>query len=334
MIASVGFALALGPSAPAIAYSCRYYYPDGDHRTSFHQIYICDLHGRHRQQITFDDSEKTSVNWVGTDKLAWLESNGSSIGETWYGYHMPTQSNTETPLARRIILYDVKTKKRTIVAKGVFSPYSSTRDSITYEEYEEHTTNDLLEHNILNLWKISAKGCTKSAAPKESDSGPDGRNDGSFSMWKPVKLDYPPKAKDKMFEYHGRDGGGTGAVSITRKGHTLLVPGDPNKVWVKKDQSKCWFMIGSYAGSAGCDEWLYEINWKTGKLSIVADDVLGIDFDPKYRYWVATSNNKTTTDLGQKKVWQDELWCGDTRNHRQWKIAGGLVHGDSISIRE
>ena len=120
---------------------------------------------------------------------------------------------------------------------------------------------------------------------------------------------------------------------ISKHGVSVLVPVDAVRVWDSKDGWKCWFKVGSYAGSAGSDEWIYEVNWKKGTCLPIADMVLGIDFDPNQRYWSASSNNKGTTKLGKLVIWQRELWCGDEATGSQWRIAAGAVHGDGAVIQ-
>lgn len=324
---------------PLVAYSCRYYYPAGSPKTSVHQIYVSDVHGGHRRQVTFDLSEKTDVQWVGKHKLAWVESNGISESETEYGYHVPVDRETSIRLPEKLITYDLRTDKRKIVARGSFRSAGLIRDNplpirgaATYTQHKTTKKDDIYSDQELKTFVISSIATKVFRKPLgDSDEYPP-------HPWSVIKFDKEPVESNTMFNYHSRSHSGTGGGDgitrlVTLHGRTVLVPLEVEKVWKSADNMKCWFRIGSYAGSGGSSQWIYEIDWQKGTCVPVADEVYWIDFAPPSRFWSSASNGKATTQLGKIRIWQCELWCGDVKSGKQWRLAAGPVHGNNAAIQ-
>ena len=101
----------------------------------------------------------------------------------------------------------------------------------------------------------------------------------------------------------------------------------------RRDPNVSWCLTGIYTGSAGSDEWIYRLNWKTDKAARVVNDLLEIDFQPDDRYYAGVTQNKTTRPLGKKRVWARDVVAGDTRAGKRWIVLGGLVHATSVSIQ-
>lgn len=324
-------------NTPLVAYSCRFYYPPGDTRTSYHQIYISDLHGHHREQLTTSPSEKTRIQWAGPNKLCWVESIGVSARETDYGYHTPKESGTDISKREKLVLYDLKSGKQKTLGYGLFrldgdyrGPYHSTTKYASYIQYRERIVKGSYTDTNLHWVKISPTKVTWK--PYNVDEHSLGLKS---EIWDGVKFDKPPVESDKEFRYGSSGNSGTDGATqwISRLGKSVFVPREIDRVWVSPDKSQCWFQVGSYAGSGGCDQYVHRINWKTGIRTLVADEVLDIDFHPEQPYWAASSNNKGTTKLGNIVVWRRELWCGSIYSGEQWKLASGAVHGDSAVVR-
>ena len=323
---------------PLVAYSCRYYYPARSPKTSVHQVYVSDVYGGHRRQITFDKSEKTQVQWVGKHKLAWIESEGLSERETWYGYHMPTKRESDIPLPGKLVLYDLQTNRRKLIARGNFRGGSLNffdttcpRGVAAYFQYLVSAKGDTYQDRNIKLFLITAKSIKTTGKVTQVEYGR------PTNPWSVLKLDKEPQGSSKEFVYRDREGQSTGGdyitQNITMHGKTVFVPVDVDEVWKSNDNWKAWFQIATRAGSAGSDEWIYEIDWKKGTSKVVVNEVLGIDFDSHARYWAAGSNNKSTTQLGKLMIWSGDLWCGDLRTGKQWRIAAGPVHGDCAAIQ-
>src|SRR4051794_11507294 len=75
MVALIGVvaSLALAPRGIAVAFTARIYYPVGDKRISHSQVYISDILGHHRVQVTRGNRDKGFVRWRGRSRLTWVE---------------------------------------------------------------------------------------------------------------------------------------------------------------------------------------------------------------------------------------------------------------------
>lgn len=68
----------LGKDSPwRVAYVARVYHRAGDRRLSHHQVYLCDLHGGHRRQVTRGPHECRVVRWLDHATLAWTRDDGT-----------------------------------------------------------------------------------------------------------------------------------------------------------------------------------------------------------------------------------------------------------------
>ena len=101
----------------------------------------------------------------------------------------------------------------------------------------------------------------------------------------------------------------------------------------RRNPNVSWCLTGSYAASAGSEEWIYRLNWKTDKAARVVNDLLDIDFQPDNRYYAGVTHDKTTRLLGRKRVWARDVVAGDTVTGKRWVVLGGLVHATSVSIQ-
>ena len=74
----MGTMLLLALSSPwQVVYVARVYYPAGDRRTSHHQVYLSDLHGGHRRQVTTGVQECAVVRWLDPSTIAWTRLDGT-----------------------------------------------------------------------------------------------------------------------------------------------------------------------------------------------------------------------------------------------------------------
>jgi len=75
----ISFALALTvtptlriPDTARVAYIAQVYSQSWK-TPSYPQVYVCDLHGEHKLQITSNHRDKESVHWIGKNKVGWVE---------------------------------------------------------------------------------------------------------------------------------------------------------------------------------------------------------------------------------------------------------------------
>lgn len=322
---------------PWVAMSCRIYYPPGDSRTSYHQIYVCDLHGGHRKQLTFDVAEHTDVRWVGDHTLAWVQTRGVTSHETEFGFHSPPDDGSRTE-QKDLVVLNLNTGKKHVVASGLLKAtgvgrhgfVAYRRGEAVYVGSRSSGVEDPSTEKVYALNPQDGKPLKVPPAPKFDSNLLDAGESGS--RWSRLKLDCPPVDHGSMFEYE-KSGAAEGDERVTFRGHSVYVPACPEYIWSTDTTDGWFFLCGSYAGSGGCDEWIYLVDWRAGRCRCVANEVLNIDFDPDCRYWGARTNNKTTTDLGKKRVWSGDLWVGDVKTRKQWKITSGVVHGVDARIQ-
>lgn len=75
MFLFLAFHAATAPQEPMLAFTARIYYPPSDKRKSHYQLYLSDLHGKHRKQLTFGTNDPMGVTWIGKDALCWADQN-------------------------------------------------------------------------------------------------------------------------------------------------------------------------------------------------------------------------------------------------------------------
>ncbi len=69
-------AVAFASPEPLLLFSARIYFPPGDKRMSHYQLYVSDLHGKHRRQLTHGNGEMQGMAWISRDAMAWMDENG------------------------------------------------------------------------------------------------------------------------------------------------------------------------------------------------------------------------------------------------------------------
>ena len=326
---------------PLVAICCRFYNKPGSKAISLHQIYLCDLHGGHRKQITFDRSEKTDLRWVGTHRLAWYQSVGAlgfdNIGERW-PWIEDKHGNPEEVAPGKLVEHDLTTGRTWTIATGYFDATEgfkhfsvAPRGTAVYfrSDYVKGQTGQTIVLKSGSVRKFDEVPAEYSANHNDSES--ESSQDDPWNKYgytsKPDGKQWTELLRGVTMSY------GDEASAIISSGQgSVRAPLQPDSVW-PNGQDGFWFLCGMYAASAGSDQWIYEASFKTSKTRLIANDVLDIDFDPKSRYWAASSNDKGIATLGTKKVWARELWVGDKTTGKQWPIASGAVHGENARIQ-
>lgn len=100
------------------------------------------------------------------------------------------------------------------------------------------------------------------------------------------------------------------------------------------NENQVWLYSGEIAASAGNYLNVYSIDLLKGKASPVLQGFSEIDFSPKSQYWAAIEGGRPLSPYGpNRRVWTNELFAGDLRTGKSWKVARGLVHVVSVSER-
>ncbi|MBS1716314.1 MAG: hypothetical protein JSS72_01125 [Armatimonadetes bacterium] len=334
MLALAALLLSRHQFEPLVAYSARFYYQD--HRRSYYQVYLSDFHGKSRRALTHGRGDRWGVQWVGKNRIAWIECDTVPRG---IGPHGDS--------GHRLVEYDIRTKRRRIVATGCFSAIN-TRDLGWPARGVA----------IFDRWHAVQRGTSHGWSPPfdfEAYVTKNGRLALSHSR--------PPR-RDVSFNING------GEDYFVLDGHTIRVVGNgpvttradrtgrtesmdtaiversgrkynlcfdldgPHRVaYTSARSDRCWIRDGFYAGSAGCEEWMYEVNWKTGTSKCVIANVLDIDFGGDLGTWASLTTNKNTDTMGKIQVWVCDVCAGDIRTGKRWKIASGFVHATSVSVQ-
>jgi hypothetical protein len=98
-----------------------------------------------------------------------------------------------------------------------------------------------------------------------------------------------------------------------------------------KNKKEVWIFCGTHSSTSGSINSLYY--FKEGESPrILIEDANGFDFWRK-RNTFAFCTSRTTTSLGNKKVWSSELHVGDWKKGTKKVIVKGLAWVGSVSIR-
>ncbi|HEY3782883.1 MAG TPA: hypothetical protein VGL56_17500 [Fimbriimonadaceae bacterium] len=326
MFWSIAVLLAIGKQTPLVAFAARFY-AQSFHQRSYQQIYLSDLHGKNRRQLTFDRSDKSDVRWVGKGKLAWLQT-------------VPAQKNLGS-----LVEYDLAKGATRVVSTGFIYADEDWHETTQYSRgqavYVQVPKPTICEPPSTDpSAKILAvtNGCLKAVPQLPKPANPwSGTCDGA-ELFKGAGLNVGYRDLDGTQETLQERSGGTcggNAFELSYGGswHTFRIPG-PDLIWRSKTSADtCWVRTAAFASSAGSDIWIYALNLRTGEAKLIADDVLDVDFEADQPYWAASSNNKGTAQIGNHRVWARDLWVGDARTGRQWRIAQGAVYGESARIQ-
>lgn len=336
MLANLLATALIAPSAtPTAACSVRFYYSAGDRRTSYHQIYLCDLRGKRFRQLTFDRSEKLDIFWLDANTVGWRQSLGVTKDETWVGYHVPTKSRTQ------IVTLNLKTRKRAYLHKGFLERaddynYPWLALSRNKPLFMEYRTLEGPERNPIRIWR-ARHGRLISSTEVELPPEPTIDQGETFpNPFVPLGLKCTFKAgnssrkPNKFGSYESS--GQTGVLTLNGKEY-VWPEADLRQAWKSADGRKLYAENQFHSGSAGVFGWIFEMDLKTAKWRVTADSVTDFEFDPNKRFWVGLGNHKETTQLGPISVWTRRLVAGDRIRGTQWNLTSRPIAADSISIR-
>lgn len=126
-----------------------------------------------------------------------------------------------------------------------------------------------------------------------------------------------------------------GRFRYTFKGNHLncAIQGAPGRLY---QGANSYAYLGTWlgGGSGGSSEWIYSLDPGSARVRPIISDFDEIDFDPESRYWAGIQPFRPLVPYGKSRfVWANELWVGDVKNGKRWRIAQGLVHGTDIAIR-
>lgn len=111
------------------------------------------------------------------------------------------------------------------------------------------------------------------------------------------------------------------------------ISGNPGNLFRGKNGC-AYLMTWSGGASAGSTEWVYSFDPTNAKLRPIISNIDRIDFDPNSRYWAGLQPGRPLVPYGKSRhVWANDIWVGDVKTGKRWRIAKGLVHGSGAAIR-
>lgn len=305
-----------------VAYIVGKYHPPGDKRISHNTLYLSDFHGRHRKQLTFGEGEPRQVRWVGRNHLAWIISNGSQVSirmlnlRTWKTRSFKTYKKLKFREEDLSELSDqiLSTVHGGIIRSEPIYMFHGDLLELTPEGFRAYKKLQSSEHDIEQIkngciWHIPGE---PSITITEDDSH-------SFTTQLP----------NGHIEMHGAQ------EILNRMGRKYVFefPGVVQCILPGRDRNHAWMMSSSFSVSDGLIEFLFDINWKTGKLRRVVFGFREIDFDPKGKYFSAIECGRSSAYGTERWVWTSSIYVGELATCKMWPIASGLVFGESVVLR-
>ncbi len=268
-----------------VAYTARFYYPPGGKRISHQQVYLSDLRGHRRKQITFGAAECSQARWVGRNRLTWLKSVGGST--------VRQELNIRT--------WNVKTVSGASDAASGIKPRCNTAQRPIYQAKRLDTGGE--------IWHAPGQPLVR---------------------W----LHYDGLPFPRKLPYVTEDAPGKNVIARLGREYILDIPGDLDYMLPGKKPEHTWVISDLGYAEAGSFEWLFDVDWRTGKARGVADDVREIDFDPNGKYFTALEGGRDMGNYGsRRRVWTSRIYAGSLVTGRKWAIVPSLVLGESVALR-
>jgi hypothetical protein len=285
---------------PQVAFTARFYYPPDDWRISHSQLYVCDLHGRTRKELTSGDHEASDVWWLGDYAVTWVDRTNAGCS---------------------LMKIDLRTSKRSALARG----QEIARCDLDVPGGPLPVRGQPIYSIDGDLKRVTEKGLMDvKVARSPSDLGA-GVVDQGHEIAKELTVKMSDGTSTKIYpSIVGRGG----------KRHELAVPGIIRRILPMADPNVGWVYSNMVAASAGSTAYVQRVDWSTGALTTLIDDLFGVDFQPNSRYWAAIDAGRPMSPYGPtKKVYTAAAWVGDVKTGKRWKVADGLVLTSSISLR-
>jgi hypothetical protein len=309
MLAAV-FLLAAAPKYD-VAFIARFYNKPTDKRISKEQVYVCDITGKHRKQLTKDGSQRESVRWVSSTKLAWTE---------W------------READSRLVLFDLDSDKSRVLLR---TTSKSRIDRVSWSSVDARPVF-LVDDKIAF---VEANGSIEWSQPIKYEVGglPHG-----VSKWQ-----IPGQPEVQHLGWIGADGKivpdqpqnqdlVTRVLSRGDKQVQVVLPAAAFGIDLYPGFGKdtVWIVASEGGGSAGSCETMSQIDWATGKSRTVLSDLCSILLSTNERYWVALAPWRNLSKYGKdKQVWTKSAYAGDLKTGTRWTIATGLVNVMDIALR-
>jgi hypothetical protein len=293
---------------PQVAFVARYYYPYPDKRISAHQVYVTDIDGNNRKQLTTGKPSPEQLSWVGANVVCWIERFGRDKDEL---VHYNLQTKTKKVLLRR---------NGTLTLIGRYDLFKNGG----FPEYDDGVTR-------YQVTESGAKPVGKSVEIEWTR----GREKASWNLPGEPAIRFIGYEEDEVaesaeFPYNDY------LYAFERDGrqYKWRLEGAANDFYPGAKPGTAYLHSIEGGASAGTWECFYLVNWGSGEIRTLISDACYIAIRKGTRYWSGLEAGRTLSPYGPKKnVWTCEAYVGDIESGKQWAIVSGLAECYEIALR-
>jgi len=285
-----------------LAYVARVYYPPGDRRKSHQQLYISDLDGHHRRQLTHGPKDVDEVQWDGSGALVWWDSTYDNRAAT---YRYTVYESHLRPFRPRLVcrLESDPGTRASGYRRGVSV---LDLDSGTWLIHDGHASpvKDAELGTALNAWR--------------NDDG----DRWGFGTGRRIDVKLGQEATTvsqgtRSWTLPILSGGLGFYLPDIDRGDTILLLG---------------YLLGAYHSN---EDHFYSLDWATGKTTELVGGLGCMDFDVDSPYYAGTSfAGRGLIPYGRgRNVWGAKLYAGDWKTGKRWLVLGGRVYVTSVAVQ-
>jgi len=291
-----------------VAFVARYYYPYPDKRISTHQVYVSEIDGRNRQQLTTGTPAPEQLAWVGEHMLCWIENIG----------HKKDQ----------LVLYNLRTKTRRVLVSSR-NTLQLVGQSDLYRKSQLPEYDDGVTRYRINEFGANFIGKSKEIKWTRGVESPSWQLPGE-PLIRFVGYEVDDIANRAQFPYNDF------LYTFERESrrYEWRLEGAANQFYPGSKPGTAYLHSIDGGASAGTWECFYEVNWGSGDIRCLISDVYMISLRKGEDHWSGLESGRTLSPYGhEKNVWTCEAYVGNLSTGKQWAIASGLVECYEIALR-
>ncbi|MFI5385920.1 MAG: hypothetical protein ACHQ50_07345 [Fimbriimonadales bacterium] len=292
---------------PMIAFVARIYYPPGDRRISHDEVYVSDLHGRHIRRVTHGAKDPVFLQWDGRSRLVWVEQTTEELAG-------------EAKCHVKFCEASVRRGGRRIVARVdgfLHYPQAGRRRGTPFFVFSESDYS--VRSGSLRKVPKDRVGALANAWTEDDDW--------VFSTGKRLRESEDDRSQTL------REG------SVTRRlvFRESALPYDFLPfVHPVSNVGSAYCLRASFQGELHSEtDYIYSLDWPTGKLTKVEGGLGDIDFDPDSPFYAGTDpGTRGLFPYGRDRtVWGAKLYAGNWKTGKRWLVLGGTVYVTSVAIQ-
>jgi|GEM_PF-5329136 len=296
------------PREPMLAFVARIYYPPNDRRTSHEEIYVSDLRGRSLRQLTHGAKSPQLLQWDGRTRLVWAEERDTELADGTVKFQTTIRELDLRKKRSQVLLrtkqylndYDVSLRRG--------YPFYRLQNS-DYGVHSGHLVKVPRNRTgtFANAWLDGDDWAFATGKRLRETLGDTGRIWSDGSVTRPLKFDVSALPYDLFPFIH----------PVSNSGN----------IYVLKASTE-----GELHSTT---DYVYSLDWSTGKLTKLAGGLGNLDFDPSSMFYAGTDPG--TRDLfsygGDRTVWGAKLYAGNWRTGKRWLVLGGIVYVTDVAIQ-